>query len=352
MKGVINIIGVIGEDVLLQHVIQQVKEQPKATEFTVYINSIGGAVSVGFDIYDYLRGLGKPIKTVGLANVMSIATVIFLAGDEREVQSNTEFMIHLPMLLDDAPKRAKELRSDAREMAKIERDIINFYEDNTLLERNELAAMMSNDVFLSPDELFAFGFTTEKIPIKAVAKLILNSDNKMSKKGGLLEKVKALLSGNVVMTKTLKTAEQGDLVFTDLAEDGVVNVGDYAEIDGQPAEGEVVLADGTIYNFVDGVLESIVEVSAEGEDDLTELIEKIDEIQSVTETLVEVVEEIQGNVEQVKEEVVAKLIVMKDKLAKATQGASQSATRKAVARQSTQPTNENRLVAAINRLKK
>lgn len=354
MKGVINIIGVIGEDVLLQDVVRQVKEQSNADSFTVYINSIGGAVSVGFDIYDYLKSLKVPIRTVGLADVMSIATVIFLAGDKREIQSNTQFMIHLPMLWDDAPKRSEELRADAREMAKLEREIINFYEENTLLERNELTAMMSNDVFLSPDELFAFGFTTEKTPMKAIAKLILNSDIKMRKKSGLLERVKALLNSNVKMQKTIKTAEQDDLIFNNLEEDSEVNIGDTATLNGEPADGEVTLADGTIYVFENGELVDILELIAEGElteDGIKELEEKLDEILEVQEVLADVVEEVNTNVEEVKEEVVAKLIMMKNKLKKATNGASIPATRKAVSRKTLKTADENSLIGAINRLK-
>ena len=56
---------------------KQVKRQPEATRFDVYINSEGGLVDVGFDIYNYLRSLGLPITTIGSGMVASIATVNF-----------------------------------------------------------------------------------------------------------------------------------------------------------------------------------------------------------------------------------------------------------------------------------
>src|SRR5690625_5103242 len=88
MNGNIYINGLIGtrlnekgeveeKGVELLDVILQVKNQPKAESFTVYINSPGGYVDVGFEIHDYLKSLGKPIKTVGQGMVASIATVIF-----------------------------------------------------------------------------------------------------------------------------------------------------------------------------------------------------------------------------------------------------------------------------------
>ena len=80
MQGNIFINGLIGsfgteQGVELIDIIQQVKKQPNATSFKVNINSEGGAVDVGFDIYNYLRSLGKPIETFGSGLVASIATV-------------------------------------------------------------------------------------------------------------------------------------------------------------------------------------------------------------------------------------------------------------------------------------
>lgn len=355
MKGIINIIGVIGEDVLLQDVIYQVKNQEKATSYTVYIDTVGGSLEVGFNIYDYLKSLGKPIKMVGLSQVMSIGTVIFLAGNERVINHNTDFMIHLPMLFDDSPKRSKELLADAKEMSKIERRLISFYSERTLLEKMELSKMLEDDTYLTSDELYAFGFTTEKSPLKAMAKLILNNKNeKMSKKSGLLERVKALLGG-VKMQKTLKTADQSDLVFPNVDEDAEPQIGDTAILDGDPAEGNVTLADGVTYVFEDGVLVEIIEedVTAELEDaDIEELEEKLDEILEVQEALTEIVEEISTDVEEVKEEVVAKLVQMKAKLLKATAGGSQRVERKAVARRTTDAGDVNPLSRGINNLKK
>jgi len=101
MVGQIFINGQIGANpeekgVNLIDVIAQVKNQPFATSFEVYINSEGGYVDVGFDIHDYLRSLKLPIKTIGVGLVASIATVIFMAGDERILKEGTQFMIHLP----------------------------------------------------------------------------------------------------------------------------------------------------------------------------------------------------------------------------------------------------------------
>lgn len=92
MIGKIYITGTIGDfeedgkvvpGINLIDIVGQVKAQPEATSFDVFINSEGGYVHIGFDILNYLRSLGKPITTIGTGIVASIATVIFMAGTQR-----------------------------------------------------------------------------------------------------------------------------------------------------------------------------------------------------------------------------------------------------------------------------
>lgn len=337
MVGVINIIGDIGSEVTLKSVMRQVKSQPKAKSFVVNIDSDGGSYFVGFDIYHYLRGLsakGYKITTIGRSKVCSIATVIFLAGDVRKVVDNTMFMIHLPMLTTKkGVKSSDELIADAMELKMIEDEIVDFYSKSTSLNKDELSILMSyEDVYLSSDELFEFGFTTENKAIEVVAKLNIN---KMSKKKSLLDRIQAMLKADIVM-KTLKTADQEDLVFQGVDDDAEIKAGDHATINGEPADGRIVLADGRILEFENGELREIIteEFVDENLDDVEVLEEKLDEVLEVQELVVEVLEDIQEEVEKIEEEVVAKLKNYKAKLKKATSGSSRNYKREAVARNS------------------
>jgi ATP-dependent protease ClpP protease subunit len=97
MIGTIHITGEIGVDVTLLDVIKQVKNQPNATEFLVRLDSVGGYVQAGDDIYSYLKNLFRPI-TVFVIKAYSIASKILIAGDKRILnESDLEVvMIHLP----------------------------------------------------------------------------------------------------------------------------------------------------------------------------------------------------------------------------------------------------------------
>jgi ATP-dependent protease ClpP protease subunit len=98
MESVININGEIGvyAQTSLLSVVEQMKKTPDITSVKVIINSEGGEVETGFQIYDYLKSLNIPVTTVADGMCCSIATVIFMAGSKRIVKDSSVFMIHLP----------------------------------------------------------------------------------------------------------------------------------------------------------------------------------------------------------------------------------------------------------------
>lgn len=264
MIGNIYINGAIGHwegepSVVLTDIVKQVKEQPEATSYNVYINSEGGYVDVGFDILNYLRSLGKPITTIGNGIVASIATVIFMAGTTRQVKEGTQFMIHLPWgervgNADDMEQYAKELRAS-------EKQLLDFYTKELGLESEAIQPLLRDETWLTPEQLITLGFTTAQ-PFQVAAKARINlNQNKMTDAdknwieslfGNFAKKFKGKAANKLVQDAT-----GAELDFTDLADDATIEVGAMATVDGQPAEGEYTLPDGTVYVFTDGALTSI-----------------------------------------------------------------------------------------------
>lgn len=70
-------------------------EDLSATEsITVKINSVGGNVYDGYAIYDRIKRSPCHVTAEGWGQVMSMATFIMQAADERVLAPNTVFMIH------------------------------------------------------------------------------------------------------------------------------------------------------------------------------------------------------------------------------------------------------------------
>lgn len=275
MIGNIYITGEIGVEASLLDVMAQVKKLPESVQsLKVTINSVGGFVDVGFDIFNYLRSLGKPIETVGTGIVASIATVIFMAGSTRTVAPNTEFMIHLPWT--EAMGNADELERYAKELRACEKQLLDFYKKELNLSEEALQPLLRDESWLTQDQLETLGFTTSQ-PIPVVAKAYYNSKTNKSMteddKGyfnGIFARLEKLLKPKP-KNKVVQDATGAELDFTDLADDATIEVGATATIDGAPAEGEYTMPDGAVYVFSAGELTEIKEVE---EDELAALKEE------------------------------------------------------------------------------
>ena len=130
---------------------------------TVHINSPGGDVMAGAEIYSALRehsmnGLGK-VTVVVTALAASAASVIAMAGDEIWISPVAYMMIHNPWSF--AMGDAKEMRKTARTLEEIGEGIITAYQRRTGKSRDQLKRMLENETWMSAqtavDEGFANG---------------------------------------------------------------------------------------------------------------------------------------------------------------------------------------------------
>lgn len=278
MTGNIYINGVIGtfldesgniaeRGVELLDVILQVKNQPKADFFNVYINSPGGYVDTGFEIYDYLRSLNKPINTIGQGMVASIATVIFMAGDKRMLRPNTEFIIHLPS--GGVEGNSEDIDNYAKMIKDVEKRVLKFYETTAGLSEAEVLPLLRKETFLTTDEAYKIGFATEKTTSPEVVAYFKNNKSKqkqMSKnEKGLWSKIMDILKAEQITNKIVFDAESNELDFYELEDSATIEVGAKANYDGKAANGEYKVPseeDANViltYVFENGVLTEIKE---------------------------------------------------------------------------------------------
>ncbi|MEM9076293.1 MAG: ATP-dependent Clp protease proteolytic subunit [Bacteroidota bacterium] len=288
----IYISGIIGKDTSLLDVMRQYKSfgnNPESVE--VYIDSIGGSVQVGQDIFNYLRSLGKPVRTIA-KKAYSIAAHIFMAGDDRVVEEGEgRIMIHMPVgtmqngTSEDFAKMSKEIK-------RIEEEFISFYTAYIKEDENTVRRLLENETYLSGDEAWTLGFATIlEVPFEmaAIAFTEPTEENESLTKNAimnqavqLIEALKRYVKGESIEAQEEETteveAEEAEesteettevvalvlqdatgtsITFPDLPEDGTPSVGDRAEVDGQPASGEYVSPEGETWVFQDGQLTEV-----------------------------------------------------------------------------------------------
>lgn len=158
---------------------------------TVHINSPGGDVMAGAEIYSALRehslndeGRVKVIVT-GLA--ASAASVVAMAGDEILMHPVAYMMIHNPWTF--AMGDAKELRKTAKVLDVISEGLISAYEQRTGKDRDELKRMLENETWMSAGTAVEEGFADGIFGIEAGAAASAVKPTLMSAKAHGLQEI-------------------------------------------------------------------------------------------------------------------------------------------------------------------
>ncbi len=140
-----------------------------AEEITVRLNSYGGSVSDGLAIYNALRRKDAKITTTVEGVAMSIASLIFMAGDQREMAANSLLMIHAPWGA--AVGNAVDMRDMAETLDKYAEAMASTYMRSGK-SREEVMALLQDGVdhFYTAEEAKAEGFAdavTGELPVAA-----------------------------------------------------------------------------------------------------------------------------------------------------------------------------------------
>lgn len=131
----------------------------EADEIDVHINSNGGAVSEGLAIYNVLKNNKAKVTTYCDGFACSAASVIFMAGDERVMNSASLLMIHNAWTYGEGD--AAELRKQADDLETITQASVNAYMQKVNITEDALKDMMNKETWLSADDAIKYGFATK-----------------------------------------------------------------------------------------------------------------------------------------------------------------------------------------------
>lgn len=131
----------------------------KNKDITVWINSPGGDVIAGSQIYTMLKEhKGKvSVKIDGLA--ASSASFIAMAGDTVQMSPTAMMMIHLPSTCDWGDKN--DFAKAIARLEEIEAAIVNAYALKTKLPHDELSRMMEEQTWMNAYRAKELGFIDE-----------------------------------------------------------------------------------------------------------------------------------------------------------------------------------------------
>lgn len=138
---------------------KQLESLGDVNEIDVFINSYGGEVAEGLAIYNSLKRHKAKIRTFCDGFAASIASVIFMAGDERIMNEASLLMIHNAWTY--AAGDSKALRKQADDLEKITQASVEAYKAHSSLSEEEIKALMDNETWILPSEALEYGFATK-----------------------------------------------------------------------------------------------------------------------------------------------------------------------------------------------
>lgn len=137
-------------------------DQKDLEEITLYINSPGGEVMSGLAVYDYIKIMKSPVRTVTIGDAASMGAIIFLAGENREMLPHTRILIHDPSYghLDVSGKKPHEIQRGVDSLNKIRETLAKIIADKTGKDLNEIYSITAEDNYFTAEEAIDFGLAT------------------------------------------------------------------------------------------------------------------------------------------------------------------------------------------------
>lgn len=158
----ITIYGVIGGDWYGEGVtVKRIDAALRAIgdrEVTVYINSPGGDMFEGIAIYNRLREHKQKVTTKVLGMAASAASVIYLAGSERQVASSAFLMIHNCWTFLSGNRHY--LRDVSDDMEEFDAAMADLYAETSGQPVEDMAELMDDETFIRGKRAVELGLAT------------------------------------------------------------------------------------------------------------------------------------------------------------------------------------------------
>lgn len=151
----------IYDDVVSGSGIPEAIRKLNVAAINVHISSYGGDVCEGIAIYTALKDSKAKVTTYCDGMACSIASVIFMAGEQRRISKLGYVMIHNAWNY--AAGDAKEMQKNADMLNKVNQAAVKAYMDATGQDEDNIKQMMDAETWMDSDEAVSLGFATDVI---------------------------------------------------------------------------------------------------------------------------------------------------------------------------------------------
>lgn len=128
-------------------------------EITLYINSPGGVVTSGMVVYDTMKMISSPVKTVCIGLAASMGSILLSGGEKgsREIWPSGRVMIHQPAIGGQLFGQASDIEIHAKEILKTKEMGAKILAENCNKSLEEIYSDFERDYWMNADESVKYG---------------------------------------------------------------------------------------------------------------------------------------------------------------------------------------------------
>ncbi|MDY4609183.1 MAG: ATP-dependent Clp endopeptidase proteolytic subunit ClpP [Sphaerochaetaceae bacterium] len=133
------------------------ESEDPSKDISLYINSPGGSVTAGLAIYDTMQYIRSDVQTICMGQAASMAALLLTAGKhgKRYILPSARVMIHQPW--GGVQGQATDISIHAKEIGRLKQLTTDYFVEHTGRTREQVAADLERDYFLSADEAVEYG---------------------------------------------------------------------------------------------------------------------------------------------------------------------------------------------------
>jgi ATP-dependent protease ClpP protease subunit len=131
-------------------------EEANGEDIRIDINSPGGNVSEGLEMYSMIKNYSGHTETRVVAMAASMGSVIALAGNKRTAEKTASYMIHNASGVTWGDYR--EVGKYAERLKAISGHLSNIYTDRTGIENSKIRSQMNEETWTYGEDLTDYGF--------------------------------------------------------------------------------------------------------------------------------------------------------------------------------------------------
>ena len=142
-----------------KHTIMYLLHSNPNSPITIHIDSPGGDIRAGMEIYDAIKKLTVDVTIICTGTAYSMAAIILAGGQKgrRILWPHAKVLIHEPLISSGVAGSTTDIQKTAEEMTQAKRDLVDVLSADTGKGKEEIEKALTAEKYMTSQEAIDFG---------------------------------------------------------------------------------------------------------------------------------------------------------------------------------------------------